>query len=364
MADRKISQLPHLEQIDGNEEFVVEKEGYNYNVTIDDIRDGLASSEEVEEIKDAQEQDLAKITELQGKLNGVGNIQDALDAKADATDVQAIESKIPSQASENNKLADKDFVNSSIATNTADFKGTFTSLDQLQSTTADANDYGFVVTTDAEGNTVYNRYKYVTGIGWVFEYALNNSSFTAAQWAVIQSGITSGDVEKLKSLPNAGDILTGKQAATKYQPKGDYVERNEFDAVEQLAESINQGLGELEQNLSGIENKLSKIPGFVAQNSNIIKPNTKVIFNDHSTPTPILDINIDDWNVGDRSLVFTNATFLSENIYYLDMGIDSTTAGGIGIIWDMECIGTLEGLYDGKNIVLAKMGYLFSKLKP
>ena len=126
--------------------------------------------------------------------------------KGNADDIDAIEALIPEAASAQNQLADKDFVNSSIQTATADFKGTFNSLAELQQVSANANDYGYVVSKDAEGNTVYSRYKYVEGTGWVFEYNLNNSSFTAAQWAAIQSGITALLVAKLTNLPT-NDVL-------------------------------------------------------------------------------------------------------------------------------------------------------------
>ena len=95
---------------------------------------------------------------------------------------------IPSSASESNQLADKEFVNSSIASNTATFRGTFEGVSYLPSG-AKLNDYAFVIATDASGNPEYNRYKY-TASGWVFEYTLNNSSFTAEQWSAITSGIT------------------------------------------------------------------------------------------------------------------------------------------------------------------------------
>ena len=128
-------------------------------------------------------------------------------------DVTSIEATIPSTASEENQLADKDFVNSSISTATATFKGTYNSVAELEQVTADANDYAFVISTDSAGNTVYNRYKYSNG-SWLFEYALNNSSFTAAQWAAINSAITSGDVEKLAALPTKTQLdalLAAKQ---------------------------------------------------------------------------------------------------------------------------------------------------------
>lgn len=113
--------------------------------------------------------------------------------------ISAVEELIPTQATTSNNLADKEFVNSSISTNTANFKGTYNTLAELEATTADNNDYGFVITTDASGNTVYNRYKY-DGTSWSYEYSLNNSAFTAAQWEAIQSGITSDSVTKLNGI--------------------------------------------------------------------------------------------------------------------------------------------------------------------
>ncbi len=112
---------------------------------------------------------------------------------------------IPTQASSTNKLTTENFVNSTVATSTATFRGTYNSLAELEQVTADENDYGFVVGTDSAGNTVYNRYKYASGT-WVFEYALNNSSFTAAQWEAIQSGITSLLVGQITT--NKNDITT------------------------------------------------------------------------------------------------------------------------------------------------------------
>ena len=120
---------------------------------------------------------------------------------------------LPQGVSESNKLAHEAFVNSSVATATATFRGTYESLSELETVTADANDYAFVISTDSAGNTVYNRYKYSNG-SWLFEYSLNNSSFTAAQWAAINSAITSGDVEKLAALPTKAQLdalLAAKQ---------------------------------------------------------------------------------------------------------------------------------------------------------
>ena len=186
-------------------------------------------------------------------------IQDEIDDIDDR--VSDIEDVIPNQASTSNQLADKDFVNSSIATNTANFLGTFESISDLRaySGTVTNNDYAFVrngvveynggdfpnVTTlnnydknlltngdyawvvNSEDNTkfdlyrfdiieqswisratkvakssemlnsAFNRYKAtVSGstVTWIYEYTLNNSSFTAEQWATINSGLTQESV--------------------------------------------------------------------------------------------------------------------------------------------------------------------------
>ena len=112
---------------------------------------------------------------------------------------------IPTQASSSNKLATEGFVNSTVATSTATFRGTYDSLVELEQVSADENDYGFVVDVDSDGNTVYNRYKYASGT-WTFEYALNNSSFTAAQWEAIQSGITDNLVTKLQGIEAGAEV--------------------------------------------------------------------------------------------------------------------------------------------------------------
>lgn len=129
--------------------------------------------------------------------------------------IAQITALIPAQASSSNQLADKAFVNSSIATAAATFRGTYNLVSDLNlslsathaqieaalaskmtalSITPDNNDYCFVqVPDDAETPTeiaVIDRYKY-NGSAWSYEYSLNNSGFTAAQWAAINSGITS-----------------------------------------------------------------------------------------------------------------------------------------------------------------------------
>ena len=110
-----------------------------------------------------------------------------------------------------------EFVNSSIATNTATYisnnGGPFTSVEQLNAYTGAVtnNDYAFVTGIDSEGNAYYDRYKATvndSSVTWSLEYRLNNSSFTAAQWSAINSGITSALVAKIHEHGNKA-VLDG-----------------------------------------------------------------------------------------------------------------------------------------------------------
>lgn len=139
-----------------------------------------------------------------------GNVTLALppDLSSDVTclrnDVDAIESKIPTQASTTNQLADKDFVNSSIETATATFVGTFDDVSCLPTTGVDNNDYAFVTTCDSQTGTVsYTRYKYSDYTHtWICEYTINTTGFTAEQLAALNSGITDTLVAKITDVYN------------------------------------------------------------------------------------------------------------------------------------------------------------------
>lgn len=106
-----------------------------------------------------------------------------------------------------------DFVNSSIATNTANFLGTYDVVEDLGLSTSATNsqiatalgNYTFATTPTNNdyvfaaidlyldtGADEYRRFKF-NGTAWAYEYTLNNSSFTAAQWDAINSGLSSSD---------------------------------------------------------------------------------------------------------------------------------------------------------------------------
>lgn len=53
------------------------------------------------------------------------------------------------------------FVNSSIETATATFRGTYTTTEALNAASGDKNDFAFLKTTDSAGNEIYSRYRRV-----------------------------------------------------------------------------------------------------------------------------------------------------------------------------------------------------------
>lgn len=168
-------------------------------------------------------------TAQQNALNSGATTTNIGQITTNTNDIADINDLIPTQATSTNQLADKSFVNSSIATNTANFIGTFQSVAELEaySGTLTNNDYAFVETTDTAGNTLFDRYKYTTATtpaSWQYEYELNNSSFTANQWASINSGVTSGDVtligtalqpnDNVSSLVNDAGYITSSSLPT------------------------------------------------------------------------------------------------------------------------------------------------------
>ena len=136
--------------------------------------------------------------------------------------ITQIKDKIPPQASSNNQLADKQFVNSSIQTSTAHYRGSWATWAAVPTdaslypqdddgvTTPTSNDYlvvqdaaDYPVETDADALVGTWRFKY-SGLwatngrsGWHPEYQVNEEPLTAAQIAAINSGITAAAVAQI-----------------------------------------------------------------------------------------------------------------------------------------------------------------------
>lgn len=141
-------------------------------------------------------------------LGSIGNQTDLMSL------FNAITAKIPNQASAANQLADKDFVNSSIQ-NVAAFYITknaagdpFATKAELNAATVfysggvvrvpTRNDYCVVLADESKtiaetGENPTTRYIYGTN-SWSYQYIVNRSGLTAAQWAAVNSGITAAIV--------------------------------------------------------------------------------------------------------------------------------------------------------------------------
>lgn len=150
------------------------------------------------------------LTETSARKTADSNLQ---------TGIDNINALIPSAAGIANQLADKEFVNLLIESNTATFRGIFETVSALPTSNVKKNDYAFVIAV-SNGNPEYQRYKY-NGSSWVFEYTLKNSSFTSKQWAAITSGITTSKVGSYDShIANKGN----PHGVTKAQVGLEYVE--------------------------------------------------------------------------------------------------------------------------------------------
>ena len=209
----------------------------------------------------------------------VSNINSALNNKASIPDVASINSKIPAQASINNKLADKAFVNSSVATATATFQGTYTDIADLPTEGVDLNDYAFVSGVE-DGNAYYDRYKY-TGSEWKKEYRLNNSSFTAEQWAAINSGITSGKISEINNL------IVG--LSTSKADKDSVYTKNETLII--IDDEISQGLDAL-----GAEQVVNKTTAISADSTDTQYPSAKAVYTLTNAIEKKVDENTKDIN--------------------------------------------------------------------
>lgn len=138
--------------------------------------------------------------------------------------IASIEGKIPTQATTQNQLADKNFVNSTVnslaafyitsdiqgdpfATKAALLAGPYYSGGETRVLTR--NDYALVVADETHDDNT-SRFLY-DGEQWVWQYTINNTQFTAAQIAALNSGITDTLVTQIGTNTTA---ISGKQDTT------------------------------------------------------------------------------------------------------------------------------------------------------
>lgn len=174
------------------------------------------------DVREITEPIAADVATLQNDVIGLNNDVGTLTTHTGTLEVHMetaelaidnINGMIPAQASTSNQLADKAFVNSSVQTATANFRGNWATwadvptdaslypADYAGSTTPTVNDY--LVVQDASGFIGLNgtwRFKYSSTwatdgkAGWLPEYQVNETPMTAAQLAALNSNITAAKV--------------------------------------------------------------------------------------------------------------------------------------------------------------------------
>ena len=190
---------------------------------------GLIPDTERQQIQDNADD----IADLQGEQQQQGS-----DLQQLQDDVDAIEAKIPNQASSSNQLADKDFVNSSINSAAAFFRGSFASRAALLAVawqTSDPsaanfvsnNDYAYVQDDESQNDEAW-RYIYVleTGgqnNGWQPQFRVNESPLTAAQVAALNSGATAALIAQITANQTA---IAGKITAPNAPAQDQYLKWN------------------------------------------------------------------------------------------------------------------------------------------
>ena len=211
--------------------------------------------------------------------------------------ITSIEDKIPSQASSSNQLADKSFVNSSIQTNTANFRGNWNTWSDVPSDNVDlypqdyagsriptVNDYLVVKNaSDYTANTLSGTWRFKYGgawetdgkNGWIPEYQVNEEPLTSEQVYAINSGITSDKVSSYdehlidtsnphsvtKSQVGLGDVVNSGDSAipieggtTKFTTGGAYTElAKKVDKVEGKGLSTNDFTDTYKNKLDNID---------------------------------------------------------------------------------------------------------------
>ena len=139
------------------------------------------------------------------------------------SDITAITDLIPAAASVSNQLADQQFVNDSISTNTADFDGSWATYADIPSTVAgftsenlpepSNNNYLVVLADETQDGGTW-RYKYIDNggsydkVNWAVEYEINESPLTQSQLDAINSGITAADVTLIGTALQPGDDVS------------------------------------------------------------------------------------------------------------------------------------------------------------
>lgn len=252
-------------------------------------------------------------------------ISDLADIRSNAAEGAAIAPKVPAQASATNQLADKDFVNSSIQnvaayyiTKDAAGNSFATKAELLAATTfysggqirvPTRNDYLVVLADESKtiaetGENPTTRYIYDNDV-WSYQYIVNRSGLTAAQWSVLQSNITSALVDKLTSLPDA-EALTTLLAGKVDKEPGKGLSANDYTNAEKTK-------------VANAEQTTNKVTSISAASTDTQYPSAKCVY----------DITND---LGERVSDLENSSIPVESIW-IEGGVATIPCNAFGIMY-------------------------------
>jgi len=242
-----------------------------------------------------------KVTEANGKVTAVNITTDNTESKSNKK--QSIDSTSETEYPSSKAVAN--FVNSSVATATARFLGSFTltnlglsygatnaqiatALDNHtwpSGTTPTNNDYVYVEIQDPQTTGIddeVRRFKF-NGTVWAYEYTLNNSSFTAAEKAAIDSGITATAVSNYNTHIDDTDIHVTSSDKSDWNAKYD-LPSGGIPSTD-LSSDVQTSLGKADtalQSHQDISGKADKVSGATSGNfaaldgnGNLVDSNSK-----------------------------------------------------------------------------------------
>lgn len=221
--------------------------------------------EEINTIKNNQQTYESNIISLDKELKGL------------KSNVEGINDKIPTQATKDNKLADKDYVNSSINSVTAYYitknlaGEQFENRAELYDTEVyysggvervpTRNDYAIVrVDEDHENSTT--RYIFQND-RWEFQYVVNETALTSDQIKALNSGITKELVAKLQGI-DLSNVIRSTNKVTDLSDGNLYAKKSEIPTkVSQLNNDsdfttkayVDEIVGDIETLIDTIEEK-------------------------------------------------------------------------------------------------------------
>lgn len=259
-------------------------------------------------------------------------------------DINTIKEKIPTQATNNNQLADKDFVNSSLNSITAFYitknanGDQFNDKSELDSATKfysggevripTRNDYCIVLEDETKDNAT-TRYIYQNG-QWEFQYVVNETPLTSEQVKAINSGITPELVAKLQGI----DLTNVVRDADYVHTDNNYTEEekiklsglsNDFEKLDNLPKIkiLNSVDDEVIIDIKGVK-KLQELG---------IAPFKLLDMTDYTNSNPLIPIN----NIIDGTYMTINDGYIktsTENLKLVSNSILIKFDTGLTIITD------------------------------